>query len=48
MKTMLQAVVAIGLSRPVGKFPASLKYAFPDTCSDRFILSFATTFPRKD
>jgi uncharacterized protein (TIGR02001 family) len=39
---------AIGLSKPLGKFTASLKYAFSDTYSDRVILSFATTFPWKD
>lgn len=39
---------AISLSKPVGKFTASLKYAFSETYSDRIIFSVATTFPWKD
>ena len=39
---------AISLSKPVGRFTASLKYAASDGFSDRVIFSIATTFPWKD
>ena len=39
---------AISVSKPIGRFTASLKYAASDAFSDRIIFSVATTFPWKD
>ncbi len=38
----------IAVSKPVGHFTASVKYAFSDTYADRVIVSLVTTFPWKD
>lgn len=39
---------SVSLSKPVGRFTASLKYAASNKFSDRVIFSIATTFPWKD